>query len=278
MNIPVSFEFFPPRTAQGRKNLQHTIKAFKAFEPEYMSVTFGAGGSTQEGTYNAVMDIQNAGVQACPHLSCIGSSKAELKAILGKYQAQGIKQVVALRGDLPSGNRGFGELHYASDLVHFIREEFGDTFAIRVAAYPETHPQAKNFYEDFGYFKQKIKAGADMAITQYFYNSDAYYQFLEECSKQGITTPVVPGIMPITNYVQLSRFSNMCGAEIPRWIATRLESYGDNMDDIRKFGVEIVTELCEDVIRMGAPALHFYSMNKAEPSVEIMQNIRGITS
>lgn len=240
-----------------------------------MSVTFGAGGSTQTGTLDAVMQIQQAGVVACPHLSCIGGSKAEIKTMLADYLSKGINQVVALRGDLPSGNRDFGELSHANQLVEFIRTEFGDQFKIRVAAYPETHPQAKDFYQDFNFFKQKVEAGADIAITQYFYNSDAYYQFLEQCAKQNVTTPIVPGIMPITNYVQLARFSNMCGAELPRWLSTRLESFGDNLTDITAFGVEVVSELCEDVLRMGAPALHFYSMNRIEPCRQIIQNLKS---
>lgn len=273
MNTPISFEFFPPKYENGKINLLNCITEFKKTNPEYMSVTFGAGGSTQSGTLDTVLEIQKQKITVAPHLSCVGSSKSEIKSILDEYKSNDINQIVALRGDLPSGNCDIGEMKNANDLVSFIRENFDDYFAIKVAAYPEAHPQAKNFYEDFKFFKQKVMAGADSAITQYFYNIDSYKYFIDDCAKNNIDIPIVPGIMPITNYVQLSRFSNMCGADIPRWISSRLESYGDDMASIVDFGIDVVSQLCQDLIDIQAPSLHFYSMNKVEPNLQIIKNI-----
>jgi len=275
MSFPLSFEFFPPRTDKGRDSLIQVIKEFKTLEPEYMSVTFGAGGSTQEGTLDTVLEIKNQGVDPAPHLSCIGAEKTGIEKLLEIYQGHNISRIVALRGDLPSGARDIGEFNYANELVEFIRKETGDYFHIEVAAYPEKHPQAKDFYTDFANFKRKVDVGANAAITQYFYSVDAYYRFVDECTKQNVKIPVVPGIMPISNYVQLARFSNMCGAEIPKWLSTRLEAFGDDLESIKKLGLDVVTKLCEDLLNIGAPGLHFYSMNKNEPCLQIIRNLKS---
>lgn len=269
-----SFEFFPPKTEKGVVNLRKTRDALARLEPRFFSVTFGAGGSTRERTFDTVREIQReSGIQASPHLSCIGSTKDNIRDILNLYMEENIHHIVALRGDLPSGMGLPGEFRYANELVEFIRAECGDYFHIEVAAYPEFHPQARNADADLANFKRKVDAGADSAITQYFFNPYAYFHFIERCEKLSIDLPIVPGIMPITNYTQLARFSDMCGAEIPRWIRKRLEAYGDNRDAIRAFGEEVVTELCQTLLEAGAPGLHFYTMNQAGPSKAIWENL-----
>lgn len=269
-----SFEFFPPRTEKGVEALRAQRDQLAKLNPKFFSVTFGAGGSTQERTLDTVLDIQKAsGIDAAPHLSCVGSSKENVSTILQTYKEAGIHHIVALRGDLPSGVREPGEFRYANELVTFIRQETGDHFHIEVAAYPEMHPQSVNASQDLENFKNKIKAGADTAITQYFFNPDSYFAFVDSCEKMGIDAPIVPGIMPITNFVQLARFSDACGAEIPRWIRQRLESYGDDLESIQKFGLEVVTNVCDRLLSEGAPGLHFYTMNKAEPTTTIWKNL-----
>jgi len=258
-----SFEFFPPKTEAGTEKLLAASKTFAAVEPCFFSVTFGAGGSTRERTFKTVIDVkQHTGIDVAPHLSCIGSTQENIREILNMYIAQGIHHIVALRGDMPSGMNEAGEFRYASELIEFIRAETGDHFFVEVAAYPEFHPQASSAQNDLLNFKRKVEAGADAAITQYFYNADAYFRFIDDCEKLDIDLPIVPGIMPITNYVQLARFSDMCGAEIPRWIRRRLEGYGDDIDSIRAFGLDVTTELCCQLLDGGAPGLHFYSMNQ----------------
>jgi len=269
----LSFEFFPPKTQDGMDKLRDTRAQLATLAPKFVSVTFGAGGSTQQGTLDTVLDIAKDGVEAAPHLSCIGSSKENLRAILAQYRAHGIRHIVALRGDLPSGMGSFGELRYASELVAFIRDETGDAFHIEVAAYPEYHPQARSPRHDLEAFAHKVKAGADSAITQYFYNADAYFRFVDEARKLGVDVPIVPGIMPITNYSQLMRFSDMCGAEVPRWIAKRLESFGDDRESIRAFGLDVVSDLCRRLLEAGVPGLHFYTLNGAAATVAICERI-----
>jgi len=259
-----SFEFFPPKTPEGKAKLRETWKQLGQLRPRFFSVTFGAGGSTREGTLETVLEIRAAGHEAAPHLSCIASSREDLKAQLERYRSNGIRHIVALRGDLPSGLAMSGEFRYATELVEFIRKEYGDQFHIEVAAYPEYHPQARTAQDDLRNFKRKIDAGADSAITQYFYNADAYYHFIEECEAMGVTVPIVPGIMPIGRFSQLARFSDACGAEIPRWIRNKLEGFGDDTASIRAFGLDVVTRLCDDLLRNGAPGLHFYTLNQAE--------------
>ncbi|MGV6817029.1 MAG: methylenetetrahydrofolate reductase [NAD(P)H] [Thiotrichales bacterium] len=269
-----SVEFFPPRSNEAAEALRETRNTLAALKPRFFSVTFGAGGSTQERTLETVLEIQNqSGLEAAPHLSCVSSSKAEIRKILDTYISNGVSHLVALRGDMPSGLHVPGELHFANELVAFIREETGDHFFIEVAAYPETHPQAENASQDLLNFKRKVDAGADSAITQYFFNPDSYYYFIDRCQKQGIEIPIVPGIMPITNYTQLARFSNTCGAEIPRWLRLRLESYGDDLASIKAFGLEVITRLCENLLEQGAPGLHFYSMNRVEPTKTIWEQL-----
>jgi methylenetetrahydrofolate reductase (NADPH) len=269
-----SFEFFPPKTPEGIIKLTATSKALAALQPRFFSVTFGAGGSTRDHTFETVINIQkNTGIQAAPHISCICSTRENIREALAAYQEKGISHMVALRGDMPSGMVEAGEFRHANELVSFIREETGEHFHIEVAAYPEYHPQASSPDKDLANFKRKVDAGANSAITQYFYNPDAYFRFIERCRKTGIDIPVVPGIMPITNYHQLARFSDACGAEIPRWIRKRLESYGENMASIRAFGEEVVTNLCRQLLREGAPGLHFYTLNRAEPSLAIWKNL-----
>jgi methylenetetrahydrofolate reductase (NADPH) len=269
-----SFEFFPPRNEQSAASLNKVRDKLASLKPRFMSVTFGAGGSTQDATLDTVIDIQrNAGVEAAPHLSCIGSDKARIADILSTYKSNGVSHVVALRGDLPSGAQSAGELHYANELVEFIRSETGEHFFIEVAAYPEFHPQAKNPDEDLKNFKRKVDAGANSALTQYFFNADSYFRFVESCQAQQIDIPIVPGIMPITNFTQLARFSDACGTEIPRWIRKRLEAFGDDSASIRSFGTEVVTRLCQQLLEQGAPGLHFYTMNRSEPTMTIWQNL-----
>ncbi|MCB1726129.1 MAG: methylenetetrahydrofolate reductase [NAD(P)H], partial [Gammaproteobacteria bacterium] len=270
-----SFELFPPKTEKGIANLRETVSTLNARQPAFFSVTYGAGGSTQSNTFATVDWIRDQGIDAAPHLSCIGSSTDEITTILRRYEAQGITRIVALRGDLPSGAGAgaMGDLNHANELVALIRKHFGDRFRIEVAAYPEMHPQAPNFNRDLDNFKRKVDAGADSAITQYFYNADAYASFIDACTTRSIDIPVVPGIMPITNFSNLVRFSDACGAEIPRWLRKRLEGYGDDIESIRKLGTEVVTDLCLRLLDMGAPGLHFYTMNQAAPTLAIWDNL-----
>jgi len=259
----LSFEFFPPKTPEGMEKLRATRKQLAQLHPEFFSVTFGAGGSTRDRTLETVIEIQQEGHKAAPHLSCIGSTRDNIRAILDEYKSHGIRHIVALRGDLPSGMACAGEFRYANELVEFIRAETGDWFDIEVAAYPEYHPQAPSAQADLVNFKRKVDAGANAAITQYFYNADAYFNFIDECQAMGITIPIVPGIMPITNFSQLARFSDACGAEIPRWLRWKLQGYGDDSAAIRAFGLDVVTGLCERLLKNGAPGLHFYTLNQA---------------
>ncbi|MEN3274240.1 MAG: methylenetetrahydrofolate reductase [Massilia sp.] len=268
-----SIEFFPPKTPEGADKLRVTRRKLAELNPKYFSVTFGAGGSTQQGTLDTVLDIMADGHLAAPHLSCIGATRDSIRALLQQFQAHGIRRLVALRGDLPSGYGGAGELRYANELVEFIRAETGDWFHIEVAAYPEMHPQARSPQDDLLNFERKIKAGANAAITQYFYNADAYFQFVDNAQKLGIDVPIVAGIMPITNYTQLMRFSDMCGAEIPRWVRLKLAGFGDDSDSIKAFGLDVVTSLCERLLAGGAPGLHFYSMNQAVATTAIWQRL-----
>lgn len=273
-HLPVSFEFFPPQTDKGRENLNNTRAALSALHPEYFSVTFGAGGSTRDRTLETVIEIQNeSDIDAAPHLSCIGSTRANIQQLLDSYQQHNVKRIVALRGDIPSGMAELGEFRYANELIAFIRQTTGDHFSIEVAAYPEKHPQASSAKKDLHNFKNKVAEGANGAITQYFYNIDAYFNFVDECSRVGIDIPIVPGIMPITNYEQLARFSSACGAEIPQWLANKLRDYGDDMDAIRDFGIDFITAMCERLIDQNVPGLHFYTLNKADASVKICQQL-----
>lgn len=270
-----SFEFFPPKTDEGKHKLAAVRDKLGKLDPKYFSVTFGAGGSTQQGTLEAVLDIQQTGFEAAPHISCIGTSKATISRLLDTYKESGIRHLVTLRGDLPSGtgNISGGDFNYANELVSFIRKEYGDYFYIEVAAYPEFHPQARSATADLDNFQRKVEAGANSALTQYFFNPDAYFHFVEECEKRQVNIPIVPGIMPITNYTQLARFSDMCGAEIPRWIRKRLEAYGDDKEAIRVFGEEVVTELCQRLLDAGAPGLHFYTLNQSAATMAIWKNL-----
>ena len=269
----VSFEFFPPKTAEGVEKLRETRKELAKFNPEFFSVTFGAGGSTRDRTMETVLEIQREGFQAAPHISCISSSKAEIRDLLQTYQAHGINRLVTLRGDVPSGEVSAGDFRYASELVEFIRAETGDHFFIEVAAYPEFHPEAKTPAADLLNLKRKMDAGANSAITQYFYNADAYFRFVDQCDDLGITIPIVPGVMPIYNITQLARFSSICGAEIPRWLKMRLEEYGDDMASLRALGIDVVSELCETLLAGGAPSLHFYTLNQSATITTIINNI-----
>ena len=268
-----SFEFFPPQTPEGVEKLAATRKQLARLKPEFFSVTFGAGGSTQDRTLQTIRQIKAEGYNAAPHLSCIGSTRENIGAMLHTYKDMGIKRIVALRGDLPSGMGSIGEFQYANELVSFIRAQTGDRFHIEVAAYPEYHPQAKSPRDDLLNFKRKIDAGADSAITQYFFNADSYFYFIDACHKQGITVPIVPGIMPIVKFAQLARFSDACGAEIPRWMRRKLEGYGDDSAAIMAFGLEVMAQLCERLLAGGAPGLHFYTLNQAAPTLAIWQRL-----
>ena len=275
--MELSVEFFPPKTAEGAAKLRSVREQLAtALKPTFFSVTFGAGGSTQDGTLATVKEIHEAGQQAAPHLSCVGSSKEKIRELLAQYKALGINRIVALRGDLPSGMGQYGEFHHADELVSFIRSETDSHFHIEVAAYPEMHPQAKSMTDDVLRFANKMKAGADSAITQYFFNSDAYFKFVDEAAKLGVDQPIVPGIMPITNSTQLLRFSDACGAEVPRWIRLRLQSFGDDTASIKAFGLDVVTDLCDQLTVAGAPGLHFYSLNQADTTLNIAKNLNLI--
>ncbi len=275
MSVNLSLEFFPPKTPEGVEKLRAVRQKLYALKPEFCSVTFGAGGSTQDGTLQAVTEIMAEGVAAAPHLSCIGQSKASIRERLAAYAAAGVMRIVALRGDLPSGYGLGGEFRSASDLVAFIRAETGRQFHIEVAAYPETHPQAKSPMADLEAFAAKVQAGADSGITQYFFNSDAYFRYVDDLLKVGVEVPVVPGIMPITSSTQLMRFSDACGAEIPRWIRMRLQAYGDDTASIKAFGLDVVTDLCDQLRHAGVPGIHFYTMNQAATTLEICRRLSG---
>lgn len=270
-----SFELFPPKTRDGMEKLTGNVQRLNRVTPLYFSVTYGAGGSTRDRTFETVSMLRGQGIDTAPHLSCIGSSREEIRDILRHYREQDIHRIVALRGDLPSGMGAgaSGELRYANELVAFIREEAGDRFHIEVAAYPEVHPQAPNAERDLANFKRKVEAGANAAITQYFYNADAYFAFLESCERLGIVIPVVPGVMPITNYTMLARFSDACGAEIPRWVRKRLEGYGDDIESIRAFGHEVVLNMCRRLLEGGAPGIHFYTMNQSAPTLRLWHDL-----
>ncbi|MGA7750794.1 MAG: methylenetetrahydrofolate reductase [NAD(P)H] [Gallionella sp.] len=268
-----SFEFFPPQTPEGVEKLAATRKQLALLRPEFFSVTFGAGGSTQDRTLETIRQIKAEGYSAAPHLSCVGSTRENIRIMLNAYKDMGIRRIVALRGDLPSGMGSIGEFQYANELVSFIRAQTGEHFHIEVAAYPEFHPQARSAQEDILNFKRKVSSGADSAITQYFYNADGYFRFVEECHKLDVTVPIVPGIMPIVKFAQLARFSDACGAEIPRWMRKSLESYGDDNESVQAFGLDVVTQLCERLLKGGAPGLHFYTLNHAEPSLAIWQRL-----
>ena len=273
MSFELSIEFFPPQTSEGMEKLRTTVSRLAVLRPEFFSVTYGAGGSTRERTLAAVMEIAAAGHAAAPHLSCIGSTRGGIRELLGTFRERGIRRLVALRGDLPSGMADAGEFRYAKELVAFIRAETGDHFHIEVAAYPEWHPQARSPREDLLNFKRKIDAGADSAITQYFYNADAYEHFVDQARALGVAVPIVPGIMPIASFSKLARFSDACGAEIPRWMRRKFESFGDDADSIRAFGLDVVSELCMRLLERGAPGLHFYSMNQAGLTLELCRRL-----
>jgi len=268
-----SFEFFPPRTAEGKEKLRATWQELAKLKPRFFSCTYGAGGSTREGTLETVLDIRAAGHEAAPHISCVASTRDDVAAQLERYRSHGIRHVVALRGDLPSGLGASGEFRYANELVRFIRERTGDWFHIEVACYPEYHPQTRWARDELVAFKRKIEAGANAAITQYFYNPDAYFRFVDEACKAGIQVPIVPGIMPINNFSQLARFSEACGAEIPRWMRIKLEGYHDDTAAIRAFGLDVVTDLCRRLLAGGAPGLHFYTLKQAVLSAEIWKRL-----
>ncbi len=272
----ISCEFFPPKNEQAQENFRKAYRQLEALKPNFFSVTFGAGGSTQAKTFETVAELQReSSIEAAPHLSCITASRQQIREMLDAYRQQGVKRIVALRGDRPSGmgSGDFGDFHYAADLVKFIREETGNDFSLEVAAYPEFHPQAPNATKDLEYFRQKVEAGADSAITQYFFTADAYFYFLESCRKMGVDIPIIPGIMPINNYTQLARFSDACGAEIPRWLRKRLEAFGDDKQSLQAFGVEVITDLCRQLLEGGAPGLHFYTLNRAETTLAVAANL-----
>ena len=270
----ISFEYFPPKTEAGKdKLLNVTTPALNALGPEFFSVTYGAGGSTRDSTAGVVCALQSSGIEAAPHLSFGGDDEAAIGQLLDRYKAQGISRLVALRGDMPSGMGGMAQLVYANELVEFVRRRTDDHFHIEVAAYPEIHPQAESYQMDIEFLKGKFNAGADSAITQYFFNVDAYFYFLDQCAAAGITKPIYAGIMPIINFANLARFSRNCGADIPRWISQRIEGYGDDQDSIRKFGIEVVSQLCQTLLENGAPGIHFYTMNQVEPTREIYNNL-----
>ncbi|HEY8118438.1 MAG TPA: methylenetetrahydrofolate reductase [NAD(P)H] [Methylophilaceae bacterium] len=273
MNPVISFEFFPPKTAEGIAKLRQTRKQLAQFEPKFFSVTFGAGGSTRDRTMETVLEIQSEGFEAAPHISGVSSSKEEIRGLLAEYRAKDIRHLVVLRGDLPSGEVSAGDFRHANELVTFIRQETGAWFEIEVAAYPEFHPEARSPSADLQHFKQKVDAGANSAITQYFYNVNAYFNFMDQCGAMGIDIPIVPGVMPIYNFTQLSRFSGVCGAEIPRWLRLRLQDYGDDLASLRALGLDVVTDLCEQLLSGGAPGLHFYTLNQAGIISTIMQRL-----
>ncbi|MBP6189924.1 MAG: methylenetetrahydrofolate reductase [NAD(P)H] [Azonexus sp.] len=273
MTTEISIEFFPPQTPEGVDKLRAVRAKLAELKPSFFSVTFGAGGSTRERTFAVVKEIAAEGYDAAPHLSCIGSTRDNIREILNEYKAAGIKRTVALRGDLPSGMAETGEFRYANELVEFIRAETGDHFSIEVAAYPEWHPQARSPKDDLDAFARKVKAGANSAITQYFYNADAYFHFVDEARALGVDVPIVPGIMPIVGFTKLARFSDACGAELPRWMRKKFESYGDDSDSIRAFGLDVVTELCERLLKGGAPGLHFYAMNQSALTMDICRRL-----
>jgi methylenetetrahydrofolate reductase (NADPH) len=273
MNGVFSCEFFPPKTEEGMEKLRATRRQLEQLKPRFFSVTFGAGGTTRDGTLSAVLDIQRDGFEAAPHLSCIGATRASIASILDEYRSNGIRHLVALRGDMPSGMGEIGDFRYASELIAFIRAQTGDWFHIEAAAYPEVHPQARSPHDDLLNFKRKVDAGANAGITQYFYNADAYFRFRDECGALGVAVPIVPGIMPIANFTQLARFSDACGAEIPRWMRLKLQSFGDDRASIRSFGLDVVTELCDRLLSNGAPGLHFYTLNMAGLTSTIWQRL-----
>ena len=268
-----SIEFFPPKTPEGMAKLRDTRHQLAQLKPKFFSVTFGAGGSTRDRTLETVLEIQAEGLAAAPHLSCVGSTRGSLREILETYKSHGIRHIVALRGDLPSGMAEPGEFRYANELVSFIRQETGDWFEIEVAAYPETHPQARSYREDLVNFKRKVDAGANAAITQYFFNADAYFNFVDDCAELGVSLPIVPGIMPISNFSQLSRFSAACGAEIPRWLSRKMESYLDDTASIRAFGLDFIAGMCQKLLDGGAPGLHFYALNQAALTSTLWQRL-----
>jgi methylenetetrahydrofolate reductase (NADPH) len=271
----LSFEFYPPKTDDQRRQLHRAARKFVPFSPEYVSVTFGAGGSTLSYTPETVAELKAThGLEAVPHISCVGGTRDELGQLLATYREAGCRKIVALRGDLPSGMASTGDFRYASDLVEFVREHHGDWFHIAVGAYPETHPQAEDAFADLVNFKRKVEAGADVAITQYFYNADAYFRFVEDARALGVDIPIVPGIMPISNFSQLRRFSELCGAEIPRWMQRRMQAWGDDVDSIRAFGADVVAALCQRLLEGGAPALHFYTLNLARPTLAVLDRLR----
>ena len=275
MSIPVSFEFYPPKTDEQRAQLRRTASRLRSHALDYVSVTFGAGGSTLSYTPQTVRELREEhGLDAAPHVSCVGGTRDEIRALLTQYQAMGCRRIVALRGDLPSGMASYGDFRYASELVAFIRHDFDGYFHIEVACYPEMHPQAGDAHADIRHFAAKVNAGADGAITQYFYNPDAYFRFVDEARRHGVAVPIVPGIMPIAQYSQLRRFSELCGAEIPRWIGKRLEAYRDDVESIRAFGAEVVADLCRKLVAGGAPALHFYTLNLAKPTLAVLEHLR----
>ena len=272
--LPISFEFYPPKTDEQRTQLDRSVQRLKAFAPEFMSVTFGAGGSTLSHTPETVQRLRSEhGMAGVPHITCVGGNREEIRSLLKLYRALGCNRVVALRGDTPSGMVRSGDLRYASELVALIRAEHGDHFHVEVAAYPETHPQAEDALADLRNFKIKVDAGANSAITQYFYNTDAYFRFVDDARAMGIDVPIVPGIMPISNFSQLKRFSEACGAEIPRWIGQRMRAYGDDAEAIRQFAADLVAQLCQRMIAGGAPALHFYTLNLAKPTLNVLARI-----
>lgn len=273
MTTEISIEFFPPQTPEGVDKLRAVRAELAKLNPVFFSVTYGAGGSTRERTFSVVKEIAAEGFDAAPHLSCIGSTRDSIREILGEYKAAGIRRIVALRGDLPSGMAETGEFRYANELVEFIRAETGDRFSIEVAAYPEWHPQAKSPKDDLDAFARKVKAGANSAITQYFYNADAYFHFVDEAKALGVDIPIVPGIMPIVGFTKLARFSDACGADLPRWMRKKFESFGDDSDSIRAFGLDVVTDLCERLLKGGAPGLHFYSMNQSSLTTELCRRL-----
>ncbi|AFU99876.1 methylenetetrahydrofolate reductase [NAD(P)H] [Simiduia agarivorans] len=274
-DIRISFEFFPPKTAEGKAKLYQVRQELQRFDPDFYSVTYGAGGTTRDTTRGVVKSLIEQGISAAPHLSFGGDDEETVGTLLADYKSFGVDRIVALRGDLPSGMGGHSQLVYANQLVAFIREKFGDHFHLEVAAYPEIHPEAKSYSDDIRYLKGKFDAGANSAITQYFYNPDAYFHFIDQCQAIGIDSPIYPGIMPIINYRNLARFSDSCGAEIPRWLRKKLESYGDDSEALQDFGVDLVSELCQTLLENGAPGLHFYTMNQTGPSARVLDNLFG---